>query len=183
MRLLSAKISEIAGADHHKSRKHRSSTTARAPASSTRAVQHAPYSCSSLDRCARIDHRRLLVRQFTSLRFRQSRRARPMGICSSCLGGRRTSESDVSLDTLPAPAPPLFVTLTFSRSTRTPRTCSETSTSPTTVPPIAPTTRPSPTQRSFGVSERTWSVSVPRQMSEFCLPYSLASQAIALSPS
>jgi hypothetical protein len=165
---LSAKISEIAGVDHHNSSKHRSSTTARAPASSPQATQHALGSCSPFHHRADIDHRLSLLRQLAFHRTHQLRHAQTMGICSSCLGGRKTSEADVSPVILFAVAQ--CISLTLSCSTQIARTCSETLTSPTMVPPVAPTTRPSPTQRSFAVSERTWSVFVLRRTSESCLP-------------
>jgi hypothetical protein len=91
-------------ADHHKPETQRSSP-ARAPAclslSSSSAARHASYGSSRIPIIVyTLDSRLYADQQPTPASLLPSLQHPPtvhsMGICSSCLGGRRTSESDVS---------------------------------------------------------------------------------------
>ena len=90
--------------------------------------------------------------------------AHSMGICSSCLGGRRPSESDVCA-LKPATAAQT-ASLTFPCSSQTARTCWEISTSPTMAPPVGRTVCRSRIQKSCVASARRWSGFAPRRLSE-----------------
>ena len=122
-----------------------------------------------------LGRRRIVGARLFPLR-RQPPSAHSMGICSSCLGGRRPSESDVSVtDSKFAVCLQL---LTLPCSSQTARTCWETSTRPTMARLAAPSTCPSQTQRSCVASAKPSSASVPRLLSE--CP---AAASIAIAPS